>query len=448
MSESSVPFRHPWPERMVVEVGSVTVGGTPSTNVPEYWGGAIPWMASGDVHRRVIDDVPTRITGLGLRHSSAVVVDPPSVAVALAGQGRTRGTAAYVRCALCTNQSVALLKGNSGELDTGYLLHNLSYRYSELRSRSAGGGRAGLTKTILEQLPLPVPTAVPEQSKIAEVLSTVDWAIEMSETLIAKQRRVQAGLVHDLLTRGIDEGGNVRSERTHKFKDSPVGRIPVEWESASLAVFVPSAEYGISSSLGESGYPVLRMNNLLDGETELSDLKFTDAPVPEHLWLRDSDVLFNRTNSWDHVGRTGIWRSQVENATFASYLVRLNPHPDKLLPEMLNFWLNWEPVQIAMRRQATPAVQQVNINPTNLRSIPAAFPRNLDEQTAIAIRISASREVISACGEHLRKLKSMKAGLMHDLLTGHRRVTALLEQSEGHNVSSCTRNGGNSDVAP
>ena len=414
---------------MFGEVGSVTVGGTPSTSFPEYWGGAIRWMASGDVHGRVIDDVPTRISELGLRHSSAMMIDPPSVAVALAGQGRTRGTAAYVRSALCTNQSVALLKGNPGELDTEYLLHNLSFRYSELRSRSAGGGRAGLTKTILEQLPLPLP-AVPEQSKIAEVLSTVDRAIEQTEALIAKQQRIKTGLMQDLLTRGIDEQGNLRSEQTHKFKDSPLGRIPVEWESASLAVFVPSAEYGISTSLGESGYPVLRMNNLLDGEAELSDLKFTDTPVPEHLWLRNGDLLFNRTNSWEHVGRTGIWRGQIESATFASYLVRLNPHPDKLLPEMLNFWLNWERIQIAMRRQATPAVQQVNINPTNLRSIPAAFPRNLDEQTAITGRISAVREVFNAYREHLYKLKSIKAGLLQDLLTGDRRVTALLEQRE------------------
>ena len=275
-----------------------------------------------------------------------------------------------------------------------------------------------------------VPAKTAEQSKIAEVLSAVDRAIEQTEALIAKQQRIKTGLMQDLLTRGIDEHGNLRSEQTHKFKDSPLGRIPMEWESASLAVFVPSAEYGISTSLGESGYPVLRMNNLLDGEAELSDLKFTDAPVPEHLWLRDGDVLFNRTNSWEHVGRTGIWRGQIESATFASYLVRLNPHPDKLLPEMLNFWLNWEQIQIAMRRQATPAVQQVNINPTNLRSIPAAFPRNLDEQTEITVRISTVREVLNAYREHLYKLNSMKAGLMQDLLTGDRRVTALLEQSD------------------
>ena len=311
-----------------------------------------------------------------------------------------------------------------------FLEHFLAFQGPRFRLASQGSTFEAINSSELNQWPILHPKDKAEQAKIAEVLSTVDRAIEETEALIAKQQRIKAGLMQDLLTRGIDEHGNLRSEQTHEFKDSPLGRIPVEWESASLAVFVPSAEYGISTSLGESGYPVLRMNNLLDGEAELSDLKFTDAPVPEHLWLRDGDVLFNRTNSWEHVGRAGIWRGQIESATFASYLVRLNPHPDKLLPEMLNFWLNWERIQIAMRRQATPAVQQVNINPTNLRSIPAAFPRNLDEQTAITVRISAVREVLNAYREHLYKLKSMKAGLMQDLLTGDRRVTALLEQGE------------------
>ena len=319
---------------------------------------------------------------------------------------------------------------NGTRVTQGFLEHFLVFQESMFGLASQGSTFEAINSSELKQWPILHPKDKAEQAKIAEVLSTVDRAIEQTEALIAKQQRIKTGLMQALLTRGIDEHGNLRSEQTHKFKDSPLGRIPVEWESASLAVFVPSAEYGISTSLGESGYPVLRMNNVLDGEAELSDLKFTDAPVPEHLWLRDGDVLFNRTNSWEHVGRTGIWRGQIESATFASYLVRLNPHPDKLLPEMLNFWLNWERIQIAMRRQATPAVQQVNINPTNLRSIPAAFPRNLDEQTAITVRISAVREVLNAYREHLYKLKSMKAGLMQDLLTGDRRVTALLEQRE------------------
>ena len=318
---------------------------------------------------------------------------------------------------------------HAGHFDDAYFFYALKKWEPYLKGQTSGSGIPHIDKEIFGNLAI-TKFDLREQYKIAEVLSTVDRAIEQTEALIAKQQRIKTGLMQDLLTRGIDEHGNLRSEQTHEFKDSPLGRIPVEWESSSLAVFVPSAEYGISTSLSESGYPVLRMNNLLDGEAALSDLKFTDAPVPEHLWLRDGDVLFNRTNSWEHVGRTGIWRGQIESATFASYLVRLNPHPDKLLPEMLNFWLNWEQIQIAMRRQATPAVQQVNINPTNLRSIPAAFPRNLDEQTEITVRISTVREVLNAYREHLYKLNSMKAGLMQDLLTGDRRVTALLEQSD------------------
>jgi type I restriction enzyme S subunit len=235
--------------------------------------------------------------------------------------------------------------------------------------------------------------------------------------------------MQDLLTRGIDEHGQLRSEATHAFKGSPVGRIPVEWESANLSVFVPSAEYGISSSLGTNGYPVLRMNNLLDGEAELSDLKYTDIPVPEQLWLRSGDVLFNRTNSWEHVGRTGIWRGQIGKATFASYLVRLNPDQKKLLPDLLNIWLNWEPTQIAMRKQATPAVQQVNINPTNLRSIPAAFPKDLGEQRMIVDRVAGLKAALSDCRANLEKLRSLKTALMQDLLTGKVRVTPLLESA-------------------
>jgi len=70
----------------------------------------------------------------------------------------------------------------------------------------------------------------PVQTTIAEILSTVDRAIEQTEVLIAKQQRIKTGLMQDLLTRGIDEHGNPRSESTHAFKDSQLGRIPADWE--------------------------------------------------------------------------------------------------------------------------------------------------------------------------------------------------------------------------
>ena len=420
---------HGWTSRRFDQLGELCSGSTPSSSRTEFWDGATVWVTPTDLSRLntpYLHDSAKHITERGLRNCSARLLPPGSIVLS------SRAPIGYVAIPtvpFCTNQgckSIALHNSYHSE----FVYYAVTAAVPRLKRLGEGTTFAEISKSSLAKAEVVLPIDKAEQAKIAEVLSTVDRAIEQTEALIAKQQRIKTALMQDLLTCGIDEHGNLRSEQTHEFKDSPLGRIPVEWESASLAVFVPSAEYGISTSLGESGYPVLRMNNVLDGEAELSDLKFTDAPVPEHLWLRNGDVLFNRTNSWEHVGRTGIWRGQIETATFASYLVRLNPHPDKLLPEMLNFWLNWERIQIAIRRQATPAVQQVNINPTNLRSIPAAFPRNLDEQTAITVRISAVRDVLNAYREHLYKLKSMKAGLMQDLLTGDRRVAALLEQRE------------------
>jgi type I restriction enzyme, S subunit len=227
-------FEHPWDEKIIENVGYVIVGGTPSTSIDKYWGNDIPWMSSGDIHLKCIKDVPSRISVLGLNSSNATLVNPPSVAIGLAGQGKTRGTVALVLTTLCTNQSVALIKCEKNNLDIEYLFYNLESRYEELRSRSAGGGRAGLSKGILEKLTIPLP-CIQEQAQIANVLSTIDLAITQTEAIIAKQQRIKTGLMQDLLTKGIDENGNIRSEATHEFKDSSIGRIPVEWDVRKIA---------------------------------------------------------------------------------------------------------------------------------------------------------------------------------------------------------------------
>ena len=318
---------------------------------------------------------------------------------------------------------------HSNQFSSEYFFYALKGWEPFLKGQTSGSGIPHVDKEILGNLEVILFDKL-EQSQIAKVLSTVDRAIEQTETLIAKQQRIKTGLMQDLLTRGIDEHGNLRSEETHEFKDSPVGRIPVEWRVASLSYFVPTAEYGISTSLSDTGLiAVLRMNNLIDGEADIFDLKYAHY-IPSNLLLNEGDVLFNRTNSWEHVGRTGIWRGQIDKASFASYLVRLNPHPSRLLSELLNIWLNWEPTQIAMRRLATPAVQQVNINPTNLRSISAAFPRDLGEQRRIIERFNSSRNTIRTLQENYRKLISIKTALMQDLLTGKVRVTPLLEKDQ------------------
>lgn len=202
MREDRVPFSHPWPEKLLGSVAKVVVGGTPSTAIDQYWGGSIPWMASGDIHLGRIFDVPGRITDAGLNGSNAVLVEPDAVAMALAGQGKTRGTVALTKIKLCTNQSVALISPHPDELLPEYLYQALIPRYDELRSRSAGGGRGGLTKAILEQIPVQLPS-LDEQRRIAEVLSALDEQIGAVGSEIMKQKSVLDGLLDRLLLDGL-----------------------------------------------------------------------------------------------------------------------------------------------------------------------------------------------------------------------------------------------------
>jgi len=122
------------------------------------------------------------------------------------------------------------------EVDATFLFYKVVYEKPWFEKMAAQAvNQASINQATLKDLPIEVPNDEREQIKIVEILSSVDRAIEQTKALIAKQHRIKSGLMQDLLTRGIDEQGNLRTERTHKFKESPLGRIPVDWEVETLA---------------------------------------------------------------------------------------------------------------------------------------------------------------------------------------------------------------------
>lgn len=268
-----------------------------------------------------------------------------------------------------------------------------------------------------------------ERARISDILDALDDAILEGDALIEKLRRVHVGLIDDLLTRGLAD--DCLPRLSCALVETAAGPRPANWKIANLGRFVVGAEYGTNLSLGDSsaGIPVLRMNNIQDGEFDLSDLKYAPAHAVERFRVQRNDVLFNRTNSWEHVGKAAIWRHDEPGPAFASYLVRLHCG-DELLPEFLHLWLNWAPVQRAIRQFATPGVQQVNINPTNLRRALIAVPDTLDEQRAIIERVNG---VAAAIEDHRReraKLASLREGLRDDLLTGRQAIGTIREAAE------------------
>jgi type I restriction enzyme S subunit len=147
------------------------------------------------------------------------------------------------------------------------------------------------------------PAALQEQAKIAEVLAIVDQAIEQTEALIAKQQRIKTGLMQDLLTRGIDEHGQLRTEQTHAFKDSPLGRIPVEWNVVPISHVIDRIDAGWSPSCedvtpGQGEWGVLKVSAISSGffnPNESKRLPVELLPLPE-LEVKKGDVLLSRAN--------------------------------------------------------------------------------------------------------------------------------------------------------
>ena len=188
-----------WEVKKIKDFTKIQAGGTPSTLHEEYWNGSILWMNSGELNYKRIYTVEGRITELGLNNSSTHLIPIGCVLIGLAGQGKTRGTAAINYVELCTNQSIAAIFP-SYEHDSEFLYQNIDNRYFELRELSDGGsGRGGLNLKILGNLEIALPSKE-EQTAIANILSSMDKEIETLNTKLEKYRNLKTAMMQQLLT--------------------------------------------------------------------------------------------------------------------------------------------------------------------------------------------------------------------------------------------------------
>lgn len=179
---------------------SILTGGTPSTNHREYYNGNIPWLASTEIHQRLIKTPTKYISQLGLENSSAKIAPKNSVLIALAGQGKTRGKAGFLTKSMAINQSLAALMTND-KCVCKFLYYVFDNMYSYLRELSSGdGGRGGLNKRLLGKIEIMIPTDIKEQQAIADTLTAMDDEIRELEEERSKMKEIREGAMDDLLT--------------------------------------------------------------------------------------------------------------------------------------------------------------------------------------------------------------------------------------------------------
>ena len=165
---------HNFPIMTIGEFANCFAGATPSTSHPEYWeNGRIRWMSSGEVHKGHVEDTDFRITELGYKSASTRMVPIHSIVIAIAGQGKTRGTVAITEVDLCTNQSLCAIVPDE-RVNYLYLYHNLQGRYLELRGLSGDvNGRGGLNLKIIQKIPVILPP-IEKQQQFASIAQQAD----------------------------------------------------------------------------------------------------------------------------------------------------------------------------------------------------------------------------------------------------------------------------------
>lgn len=256
------------------------------------------------------------------------------------------------------------------------------------------------------ELPLP---PLPEQRKIAEILETVDNAIEKTEKIIEKYKRIKQGLMQDLLTKGIDENGNIRSEKTHKFKDSPLGRIPEEWEVVRL---------------GEAFY--IKAGGDID-KLSYSDTKDERFKYPIFSNTLENKGLYGYSDRFTYPencititgrGTLGYAIPRFEKFNAIIRVLVLIPKFEiniVFISEYINNKINFIVESTGVPQLTAPKVAEYYI------PLPP-----LSEQKRIAEILSQIDQVIEKEEKYKEKLEMLKKGLMEDLLTGKVRVNKLL----------------------
>jgi len=258
------------------------------------------------------------------------------------------------------------------------------------------------------RLSIPLPP-LPEQQKIAKILETIDNAIEKTDKIIEKYKRIKHGLMQDLLTKGIDENGNIRNEKTHKFKDSPLGRIPEEWEVVRLGEMgeiiygerLNEYEYvedGSSIVYGTTGI-IARTEKYIDvGEAIILPRK---GSINNKFYVKEGQKFF--------VIDTAFYVKFTKTEVYVKYIY--------YFLHQVNFELLNEATGIP------------SLNRENLKNILIPLPP-LPEQQRIAEILSQIDKTIEKEEQYKEKLKRLKQGLMGDLLTGKVRVNHLVEEEE------------------
>jgi type I restriction enzyme S subunit len=431
---TAIATKHPqtvgddWDCKSLGDVCRPVGGGTPSRAQPNYWNGNIPWASVKDFSddSLVLSETQEHISQEGLESSASTLIPSGTPVIC------TR--MAVGRCAVTTrptaiNQDLkALPLSDDFELD--FFIRLLRFHAPDLDRVSIGSTVRGITTKDLLKLPLRFPQK-PNQARIAAVLDTADEAIAKTEVVIAKLRQVRSGLIHDLLTCGLDENGHLRDPIAHpeQFQETTLGLIPRDWDILQLRDTIERVyDYRgrtplkIGMDWGGGDIPALSANNVEMGQVNFAKEAHLGSPTLYAKWMtqgdtEEGDVLMTMEAPLGNIAQVPDNKRYI----LSQRVILLRPKPQRFTKDYLALQMAGPRFQKELFRQSSGSTA-VGIQRAKLELIQVAIPRRQEEQERATQIVHLNDKQIRQHEAELIKLQSIKFGLMDDLLTGRVRV--------------------------
>lgn len=401
------PYEVPenWVWVRLENVASWGSGGTPSRKHEEYYNGDILWIKTGELNNGWIYDTEEKITDEGLKKSSAKLFPPYSVLIAM--YGATIGKVAILGVPATTNQACACAVCNQSLLYM-YLFYYCISQKNVFIEKGKGGAQPNISQIILKQHPIPLPPLSEQQrivERIEELFAKLDEAKERLQEAADSFAVRKAAILHKAFT----------GELTQQWRREN-GVSDESWEEKTIGEICSSLKYGTSKKSSDDGeVVVLRMGNLQNGEIDWSNLAYTsdEEDIKKYL-LKSGDVLFNRTNSPELVGKTSIYRGEMP-AIYAGYLIKLDYEKNIVVGDYLNYYLNSSKAKEYYMQVKTDGVSQSNINAKKIGEFEIPLP-TLSEQHEIVRLIddllARERKAQQATEQALASIDLMKKSIL------------------------------------
>ena len=384
-------------------IAEIVTGGTPSKKHPEYYGGNFPFYKPSDLDQgRLTYDASEYLSEEGKKVSR--IIPKNSTAVCCIG---SIGKCGYLMCEGTTNQQInsAIPKINS--LCLYYYLCTENF-VQNLFSMASATTIAIVNKSKMESCAFPLPPLSEQQrivERIEELFAKLDEAKERLQEVADSFAVRKAAILHKAFTGELTKQWRLEN-----------GVSDESWEEKTIGEICSSLKYGTSKKSSDDGeVVVLRMGNLQNGEIDWSNLAYTsdEEDIKKYL-LKSGDVLFNRTNSPELVGKTSIYRGEMP-AIYAGYLIKLDYEKNIVVGDYLNYYLNSSKAKEYYMQVKTDGVSQSNINAKKIGEFEIPLP-TLSEQHEIVRLIdellARERKAQQATEQALASIDLMKKSIL------------------------------------